>query len=228
MKKLFVTFISALISISAISQDFQYRKDDRPQNSKEDPFNQYQAQFSEIDLQKVFEMLGVKKLFFQISPAFEKEYVLTIYLDEYVEGEKISSRNITKGKNTYLYPVDNPTKQERVMYIDYIPDLTVFTKENDTTVTLKMDYHKGGPTVNLNKKKNRGEWLTYHCRTYSKIDWKLNEEIPLLVYASPWWDESIKLYRFCTAPDLSIDEKVTKELYDNSPHYYVLGYKISE
>ena len=114
------------------------------------------------------------------------------------------------------------------MYIDYIPNITVFTKDNDSTMNLIIGSYRAEDRITLSKKKNRGEWLTYHCRAYSKIDWKLNEEIPLLVYGSPWWDESINNYRFCTAPDLSMNERITKELYENSPHYHVLGYKVSE
>ena len=228
MNRFLVFFISVQISISAVSQELQYRKDDRIQNVKEDPFGHYQSHFSEIDIQKMFDMLGLKKFFFQIVPAFEKEYRFTIYLDEYVDGKKVNSRNIDGGRNVYRYPVDDSIKQKRVMYIDYIPNINVFTQNSDSTVNLKIKTYRAEDGIILKKKKNRDEWLPYYCRTYSKIEWKLNEEIPLLVYGSPWWDGSINMYRFCTAPDLSMDERVTKELYENSPHYYVLGYKVSE
>jgi hypothetical protein len=124
MKRLFVTFISALISISAISQDIQYRKDDRPQNVKDDRGNSYQdISISEIDILKALEIAGIKIFVVPIFPVFEKENVLTVYLSEYVNGEKISSRSIDRNKNTYRYPVINPVTQERTIFFDFIPNL---------------------------------------------------------------------------------------------------------
>jgi len=226
MKKIFVTFFSVLISISAISQDIQYRKDDRLQNVKEDRFNYYQVnRISETDMLKALEMLGVRIFDIPISPAFEKEYKFSVKLEEYVDSKKINSEDIAfarQGKNTYVHFYDN------VPYFDYISKFTVFTHENDTLQVLKIDYY-GGSRSGIKLKKNKiREWQSYEWRAYSKIDWKLNEEVPLLVYASSWYDERFNVERFCGVADLSLDEEATKELLDFSPHYFVISLKVSE
>jgi len=226
MKKVFVIFVCVLISINAISQDIQYRKDDRPQNVKEDGFNFYQVDLiSKIDILKALEIVGVRIFSIPISPVFEKEYKVSLILDEYVEGKKINSQDIPftpRGNNTYVHFIDN------VPYFDYISNFTVFTHDNDTMQTLKIN-HYGGSRSGINLKKNKvREWQSYHWRAYSKVDWKLNEEVPLLVFASTWLDERFGFERFCGVADLSMDEEATRELLDFSPHYFVLSLKVSE
>ena len=226
MKRLFVIFVSASISISAISQDIQHRTDDRSQNVKEDVFNQYQVnRISDIDILKALEILGVRIFDIPISPVFEKEYQIFVVFDEYVEGKKTNSQNITftpTGMNTYYYPKDG------VPYFDYISKFTIFAHDNDTVQRLHIDSY-GGRNRNMSLKNNilRARQF-YQWRAYSKIDWKLDEEIPILVYASSWFDERYRVERFCGVVDLSLDEEMTKELFDNSPHYYVVSLKVSE
>jgi len=236
MKKILVTFISILISISAISQDIQYRKDDRSQNVKEDRFNEYKVNsISETDILKALEMAGVRIFDIPISPVFEKEYNLSVILDEYVDGEKVNSQDIIythRGKNVYIYFTKAPMEEESVPYFDYIPKLTFFSKDNDTTLLLTTE-HYGGSSMRPLKKNKVEEWQRqglqpYWWRTYSKTDWKLNEEVPLLVYASSWYDERFNLFRFCSVVDLSLNEEETKELFDNTPHCYVISLKIYE
>jgi len=232
MKTLILTsIISILILINAISQDIQYRKDDRPQNVKEDRFNNYQRSITEIELLKVLELLGVRIFDIPIFPAFEREYKLSVYLNEYVEGKKINSDDIIythQGKNVYIYWEKDLIEQKDIRYFDYIPKLSLFSKDNDTTMILNLDtYASRTLGIKLNKKKTRNT-QSYDWRTYSKVDWKLNEEVPLLVYASSWYDEVIKSDRFCGVSDLSEDEEATKELLDKSPHYYVISLKVFE
>ena len=219
------------IVVNIFSQDVKYQKDDRPLNIKEDKFNYYQNPISEIDLLKVLEMLGVKIFDISIFPVFEKEYNLSVNLDEYIEGEKINSIDIIytpEGKNIYTYWVKDPIEQKDVRYFDYIPKLTFITKDSDTTMILDLHTYANN-TRGIKLKKNKmSDNQFYDWRSYSKIDWKLNEEVPLLVYASSWYDEKIKANRFCGVVDLSMDEKETKELLAKSPHYYVINLKVFE
>jgi len=83
-------------------------------------------------------------------------------------------------------------------------------------------------SISLNHKSVDGREHFYNWRVYSKNDWVLNEEVPLLVYASSWYDEKYDVMRFCGAVDLSLSEEDTKELLDRSPHYFVISYKIAE
>ena len=225
-KRVFVIFISALISISAISQDIQYRKDERPQNVKEDNYNQYQVtEISEIDMLKALEMLGIRIFNIPISPAFEKEYFLSIMLDEYVDGKMINSKDIIPNhpalkSNTYRH------EQDGVWYFDYIPKMTIFSQDKDTHLSLTVSSLSGRFSgTSLEKKKIR-EGQFYMWRAYRKKEWKLNEVVPLLVFGSSWHDGRFE--RFCGTVDLSEDEEATKELLEKSPHYYVLSLKVYE
>ena len=234
MKKTVVISISVLISTSAISQNTQYRKDKRPQNVKEDSYNQYQTnRISELDMLVALELLGVRIFDIPISPAFEKEYSLSLKLDEYVGGEKINSQDILPNytafrRNTYLHYIEDPIEQKDVRYFDYISKFTIFSKDNDTTLLLSISSLTGSAGGIKIKKNIVREGQFYKWRSYSKTDWKLNEEIPLLVFASSWYDERIGFDRFCGAGDLSENEKETKELLDDSPHYYVISLKVYE
>ena len=157
-------------------------------------------------------------------PVFEKEYNLSVVLDEYVNGKKTDSQNVNvayTGKNTYHYYIGD------TRYFDYIPKFTVFAYDNDKGQRLTIN-HYGGSTRKILKNKIRRKGSFYMWRAYSKTDWKLNEEVPLLVYASSWYDKRIKLDRFCGVVDLSDDEEKTKELFDKSPHYFVISLKVSE
>ena len=231
MKRIFVAFFSILVSINAICQEIQYRKDNKPQNIKEDRFNTYQVdRIREIDILKALEFAGVRIFDVPISPVFEKEYNLSVMLDEYVNGEKVNTQDIIythRGKNVYVHFPQDATEQESVPYFDYIPKLTFMTKDNDTTLLLSIN-HLGGASRKPLKKNKERESQFYNWRTYSKTDWKLNETVPLIVYASSWYDERIKSDRFCGVVDLSLNEEDTKELIDNSPHYYVISLKIFE
>jgi hypothetical protein len=138
--------------------------------------------------------------------------------------------------NTYLhFPVDSRQLpiDSLPSHFDYIQKLTFYAKDRDTISTISMSHYGGGVSGVQLKKIKAEEWTgqgtqSYYWRTYSKTDWKLNEEIPLLVYASMWYDERIKGFRFCGTVDLSYSKKETKELLDKSPHYYVVRMKVSE
>jgi len=223
MKTLFLTaIISILFSTSVYSQDPQYRKDDRSPNEILDRGNQYQVNsISELDILKALEMVGVRIFDIPFSPVFDKGYRFFLQLDEYAGGEKTNSRSIPFN-NTYRYVKDS------IMYFDYMPKLTIFAHDNDTVQTLQISFYGGAMGgIKLNKKKERAS-QSYLWRAYSKKDWKLNEEVPLLVYGSTWYDARFNIERFCAVIDLSLSEEATQELFDNSPHYFVLSLKVYE
>ncbi len=98
-------------------------------------------------------------------------------------------------------------------------------EDEKSTVTLETLSMTTGHV--LNKKKDR-ERQFYLWRKYAPVDWKLNKEIPLMALASSWFDEKYNVERFCGVVKLSPEDEQTKELLNNSPHYYIISYKISE
>jgi hypothetical protein len=236
---LFAVLISVLTPVIAVSQDMpkniQYQKDERPQNMKDDHYNSYQSdRIGEVEILRALEIAGVRIFNIPFTPAFEREYRFSTWIDEYVKGEKVNSISLSKGKNTYLhFPADVDIPADSLVHFDYIPKLTFYAKDGDTVQSVSMYNYRGG-TSDIKLKKIKSEKWTghgtqpYFWRAYSKTNWKPDEEIPLMVYASPWYDERIDAFRFCGTVDLSRSEKATKELLDNSPHYYVVRMKVSE
>ncbi len=160
--------------------------------------------------------------------SFDKKYNVVISLDEYVKGEKVQSKDIARMDNTYYFAEGEMVDEEEPdFYVDYLDQLLVYTKENTDNVDLTISSYSMNARSKLEMKKER-DWQRYYWRRYMKANWKLNESVPLLVYASSWWDEKNGFERFCGVVDLSLKEEYTKELLDNSPHYYIIGLKVFE
>ena len=232
MKRLFVFLISTLISINSVFQGINYRKDDRPQNIKEDMYNEYQTDLiSVIDMLKALaELAGIRIFKIPISPVFDKEYKISVYLDEYVDGEKINSKDMfdysVLKKNTYHYAIKDTVEQKDIYFDDFIPNLTFFTQDNDTIMRLNINHYGVGLNGGTLHKKKLREGQFYNWRIYRKIEWQLNEEVPMLVFASSWHDGQFE--RFCGTVELYENEEETKALLKQSPHYYVISLKVSE
>ena len=66
-KKILVTFLSIFISISAVSQSLGWRKDDRPQNVREDVFNEYQSNLiSSVDILRALDLIVGASVIFTV------------------------------------------------------------------------------------------------------------------------------------------------------------------
>jgi len=224
MKSL-VVILSFLVSFNLYSQD--YKKDIRSKAEKEDRHNVYQSDYlSKTDLLKALDFAGIR--IFKFPLPVDKEYYFTVILDEYVNGVKSKSQNIYPyfKKNTYSHFGDDSDFVDK-SFVDYIDDITFYSKdENDSITICKIEtyaFSMGG--IKLKKNKEREDQF-YNWRHYNKNEPVLDKEIPLLVYASSWYDG--KLERFCGTVDLSFDESLTKELLDKSPHYYVISYKVTD
>lgn len=227
MKLSILFFLSFLLSINLYAQDFEYKKDLRSQRFKEDTFNSYQSEIiTQLDIIRALEFGGIKIHKVPLMN-FEKKYKLIVSVDEYVDGKKIETKNIFQGDNTYLHFTDSIPTDSTIPYVDYIDQLLFYMKDAADHSSLSFNTYAMTTRHQLNKNNIR-ENQFYNWRSYSKTNWILNENIPLLVYASSWFDNLSKIERFCGIVDLSMDEKDTKELLDNSPHYYIISYKVYE
>jgi hypothetical protein len=226
-KKILLIALAFIVIPPANGQE--YKKDPRSREEKQDRYNQYQADgINKMQLLKALEMSGIRIFHFPLKP-FDKEYKVNIYIHEYVNGKKGDNDddNIYFALNNTYSHFEEGNKNEKVHYTDYIEYIDCYTKETDTASYIMFETYAFSIKIPLKQKKTNKD-QSYYWRSYSKTDWVLNEEISLLVYASSWYDEKFKIYRFCGAVDLSEDEKETKRLLDSSPHYYVISYKIFE
>ena len=195
--------------------------DTRTQLEKEDANNMYnQSDISTLDLLEALEMAGVRVYKFDIGK-MNKLYKFQIYAEEYVNGKRIKTDTLVDYNNEYGFWVDeeyNPA---------YIDQIKVFTKTEENYAKINIRTYAMGSTkeINLGKTDHR---QFYNWRAYDDTKWKLNEKVPLLIFASSWLDKQYNFHRFCGVVKLKENDKGTQELLDYSPNYVVLSYKISE
>lgn len=207
----------------------EYKKDTRTKLQKEDPQNSYQIDSkTNVDLLKALELAGINIFKIPLN-SFDKKLKFYMSIDEYTNGEKTNSKNLEFPKNnTYFYSIKTDSAQKKNFY-DYIDEITFFTKDEDSVCKLSIQTDgRGISGLKLTKKKD-AEHQFYEWRYYGKHKLKLNADIPMLVYASSWYDKDLNAQRFCGSPfDLSSDETESAVIFNNSPHYYVISYKLSE
>lgn len=228
MQKFLFLLTGLFMSCQLFSQE--YKKDRHSRQQKEDSHNSFQADIiDKVDLLKALELAGVRVFKFPLAP-FDKKYKLTVKLDEYIDGKCSSSKSIYIHENNLYthFERDSSSKDSLpVLYTDYIDQLLFYTKsESDSTAILKLETYAGADMMRIKAPKIR-KFQFYNWRCYSKTDWVPDRDIPLLVYASSWYDTKGQIERFCGAVDLSLDEKETATLLRSSPHYFVISYKVS-
>lgn len=225
MNKILFLFIAFVCFSSVHAQKFQ--KDVRNQLAKEDALNTYNAELiSKIDILKALELSGVNIYKFNIGK-FDKRYKISLTMDEYINGVKQNSKEIIQGDNRYYYATDSIYTEDTEIFYDYIDLLFFYVKDNDSIVNIVISNYDRDSRVAFSKKKEKRSQF-YIWRYYQDTQWKLNEEIPLLIYASSWFDSINNIERFCGVATLSKDDEDTKELLNSSPHYFCFSFKVTE
>ena len=225
MEKL-VLSVTLFLALNVSAQDFKYKEDTRRQSMKEDPQNLYLSdRITKIDLIQALELSGITIHKFYLGK-FDKKYNIQMILEEYENGRIVDSTIIFNQNNAYYYLPDEMNENEET-FMDFIDQYAFYTNENGNNIDITISSYNANARCKIKQKRTRDNQF-YQWRNYSKTDWKLNEKIPLLLYASSWYDKEFDFERFCGVVDLSYDEKDTKELMVNSPHCYKISYKVSE
>lgn len=231
LRQMKTIYLISFLFLTNLSFAQEYKKDTRTKHQKEDPQNSYQVNsISNVDLLKALEFSGIKIFKIPLN-TFEKKLKFSMTIDEYANGEKVNSKTLhlrDDDDNTYYHFIKTDSAKE-TRYYDYIDEITFFAKDEDDICKLNIKtYGRGIGGLKLIKKKDMPHQF-YNWRYYGKDKLKLNEDIPMLVFASSWYDKNIDAQRFCGAPfDLSTDKTESAILFKNSPHYYVISYKLSE
>ena len=218
-KLLFVLLMVSLINSDLCAQ--QFKSDMRLQILKEDGYNRYKSdQMTNLDLVQALEVAGITINKFDLG-AFDKKYQFLLIIDEFKGGKNINADTILNQDNTYHYSENG----EKDYYTAYINQMKIFTKSEDTTLTLHFKTYKMAfkRKIHVEKYSDRS---FYYVRAYLDTKWSLKEKIPLLIYASSWKDKVGDFQRFCGAVNLSKNDKATEELLALSPHYYVISYVV--
>lgn len=225
MNKILLVSLFFVMFINTYGQ--KYHKDTRNETCKNNPLNMYKSSvINDIDILKSLALLGINIYKFNTG-TFDKKYNITINMDEYVDGVKISSKKIIQGNNLYYFSTDSIYTEDSEVLYNYIDQLSFYTKKDNNIVNIEVSTYATNSRATISEKKDRNSQF-YSWRYYKETKWTLNEDIPLLVYASSWFDRKNNFERFCGIAVLEKNNRDTKELLDNSPHYICFSYKVTE
>jgi hypothetical protein len=220
MKILFSIAGIILICVELFSQEYKF--DSRPLKLKDDGQNYYKSELvNTLDLLQAIEMAGITINKFSIG-SFDREYTIRVILEEFKDGIVIETDTILQTSNKYSYFV----KGKEGYYVSYIDSLKIFTKEEATSLTLKFrTYAMSSKEIIEIEKYDKDSF--YNIRSFVDTEWKHNEKIPLLVYASSWEDKEYGYHRFCGVVNLRKNDASTQELLSSSPHYFMISYVVN-
>lgn len=144
-----------------------------------------------------------------------------LFSDKYDNGTLVKTDTLGKFESTYRY------YEAETPYYDFVDRIKIITKDNDAKSELFIKtYAFSLKTVIELKRSNKNSFFNW--RNYKNTDWKLNKNIPLMVFASSWKDEKYGFDRFCGAAHLTENGKDTNELLAMSPSYVMIYYQVSE
>jgi Domain of unknown function (DUF5041) len=199
-----------------------YKKDTRSQIQKEDSYNKWQSEeMTTQDLLHALSIAGIRIHKFDLGE-FDKKYDFYVIVDEFVEGKIVKTDTILNETNEYT----SPKLGEKGYYTHYIDQLKLISRDDETKSQVKFfTYFVETRTYDLVCKKNKKNQF-YAWRDFGDTSWKLNQKIPVAVFASSWEDKKYNVQRFCGVVKLEDGEKQTEELLTSSPHYYRISYAI--
>jgi hypothetical protein len=215
--------LSALLftSMNLYSQSEKKIIDKRNQLEKEDSNDLYnQSQVTTLDILEALDLASIRIHKFKIG-TFDKEHRILIFADEYIDGKVIKTDTLLDSTNDYGFWIGDKYNQ------GFIDQIKIFTKteSNNSELRIKTYALSTQKEINLGKTDNR---QFYNWREYEKTDWKLDEKVPLLIFASSWLDKQYNFHRFCGVVNLKEGDKRTTELLTSSPNYVVINYMVTK
>lgn len=216
-------FIQILICFltSQILLGQEYKADKRPKMVKENsPRMYYPESFSMLDIIKALDKLGIGLYDFQLKN-LEKNYDLILVANKFEKGRIIETDTLARFDSAYrYYEADKP-------YFDYLDNIKITTNTIDNKAEVYVDSYSYGSKsiIELNRTNKNSK---FYWRRYKNTDWKLDQKVPLLIFASTWKDEKFGFERFCGVVELTENEKDTDELLSLSPVYSIFYLLVKE
>jgi hypothetical protein len=224
MEKLKLTRVLCLLLTLFANTGYtqEYKKDTRIQLQKEDSNNKYRADnITELDLLHALKMVGIQVHKFKLGD-FDKGYNFYIIIDEYIDGKIAKTDTVMKDSNEYTYGYDG-----KKYSVDYIDQIKIMSKDDDNKSQISIfTYFMERTDIKFECKKTMASQF-FAWRNYADTRWRLNEKIPLMVFASSWEDKKYNVQRFCGVVNLEENTKGTNELLAFSPHYFKISYVVT-
>ncbi len=104
--------------------------------------------------------------------------------------------------------------------------------DTDSTVICRVNLFNGGAVrgipLKLKTLKGSRRGVMYDYRPFEINEYDASDpEIPLMLYASFWFDEKSNRYHFCAAKR-GVKKDLSSDITKMSPHFYVIGVRIEE
>lgn len=182
----------------------------------------------------IFDAMGVKIAHFDLSALRDETYKLSLYIDEYLNGEKLERvfEGYIIGNNWQELPkeadkrkeyikkknLDVPRKAKR-WHIDEINVYIVPLNDSTSKIVLHTPSATIHKEVHLQTLPEESKPI-YDFRPFHKIQLtdQKHQEIPLAVYSSYWFDKEAGMARSCYG-DISPD--MSDEFFSLTHHYFV-------
>lgn len=212
--------------LCAQQQEIPFKKNEAPQTAKQDRWNMYESEgVSTLDLMEMLDFAGIKLIKFPLE-GLDRETSLWIMVDEYRNGEPVKSDTLRHLKTAYVY------FEGETPYKDYIDGIRFFTRQEPgkltywvSTLGMKLTPRPLEYTPD-EKVQEKAPGALYHLRRYKPRLLEYGRKTPMLVFASPWYDERFEVVRFCGVSQLTEGETASEELLSSSPHYFLFSYEI--
>lgn len=221
MKKIIQLLLCLNFCLPVYAQELKI--DPRSQDLKEDSNDMFNLEnINTLDVLQALELAGLHIHKFQLGE-FDQKYDLHIIADEYVHGKMVRTDTLLSYHNQYHYYLD----ENEPYFLDYIDQLKLITKtdKNSSIIHISTYALSTEKEVSL-RTTNKDQFFLW--RDYKETTWKRDEKIPLTIFASSWYDKAINGHRFCGVARLTQGDTRTDELLDNSPHYILISYKVTE
>lgn len=215
--KLHIILILYLFTTNSFGQG-EYKPDERTSEQK---LNLSNSNVNKSDIINLLEFGGLQINKFDIGK-FDRQLSIEFVLEEFIDSKRVSVETFAISGNTYNYDLEGN------WYYDYIDSFDILTKEpieNKAHIKLNSAGMAMTKYLQLNNLKV-GSFTAF--RRYQDTKWQLNKKIPLLVFASSWYDKDINANRFCGAIYLEENHESTIELLEQSPNYIVVSYTVTE
>ena len=217
-KKLLFSTIIILLTKLLFSQEFKH--DNRTQMDKENALDHNVNETTILDILDALESQGIRINKFKFG-TFDKRYDIYLLYDVYNDGIITKKDTLCFFENTYRHYESDES------YFDFIDHIKIVTKDSlsKSKLTIKTYSFLLRKDIELTKIHKKAFFI---WRRYSDTKWKLNEKIPLMIYASSWTDKKLGIERFCGIPSLTKNGKYTNDLLSLSPNYIMIYYIVTD
>lgn len=194
------------------------------------------------DIIRTLNANGYEFYSFDLSTFNDKTYEIEVYIQEGDSTGLLTDNEIRgAGWQSRRFLKDIPEEyRQKVTPIDPVTGLIdqisrigiSIAPETDSTGVARISFGKYGISQVLKQQpiiryeKDQPILYRYGTRPFKIETFESGKDIPLVLYASYWYDSQVNLYRLCGEEE--IDPDMSTPILKNIPHYYVIGIRLTE